>query len=76
MPRVGGLRGVGAGFGVPQVLVHEGDSHAALADRRRNALDGTESDVAAGEDARDARLEEVRVPVELPPSRGAHNRSR
>ena len=51
---------------LPEVLVHEGDRHAALADCRRDALHGAESDVAAGEDARDARLEEVRVPVELP----------
>jgi hypothetical protein len=49
-----------------EVLVHEGDRHAALADCRGDALDGAESDVAAGEDARDAGLEEVRVAVELP----------
>ena len=47
--------------------MHEGDGHAALADRCRDALDGAEPDVAAGEDAGDARLEEVWVPVELPP---------
>src|SRR5262249_36320222 len=51
------------------VLVHEGDRHAALADRRGNALHRAEPDVAAGEDAGDARLEEVRVAVELPPAR-------
>src|SRR6185437_3566464 len=49
-----------------QVLVHEGDRHAALADGRRHALDGPEADVAAGEDAGDARLEQVRVALELP----------
>ena len=56
-----------AGLSVlPEVLVHEGDRHAALADCRRDTLHGAESDVAAGEDARDARLEEVRIAVELP----------
>ena len=48
--------------------MHEGDGHAALAYRSGDALDGTEADVSAGEDARDARLQEERVPVELPPS--------
>src|SRR5437899_8998057 len=59
-------------FGLPEVLVHEGDRHAALAYRRRDPLHGAESDVAASENARDARLEAVRVPVELPRSRGVH----
>ena len=59
-------------LGVAQVLVHEGDRHAALADRCRYPLHGAEPDVAAGEDARDARLEEVRVPFEWPPSGVAH----
>ena len=48
--------------------MHEGDRHAALADRRRDALDGAGADVAAREDARDARLEEVGVAVEIPAS--------
>src|SRR5262249_38223715 len=55
-----------------EVRVHEGDRHAALADCRRDALPEAESDITAGEDARDARLEEVGVPVVLPPSRRAH----
>ena len=46
--------------------MHEGDRHAALADGGGDAFDGAEADVAAREDARDARLEEVRVAVELP----------
>ena len=46
--------------------MHKGDRHAALADRRRNPLDGTKTDVAAREDARDARLEKVRVALEGP----------
>ena len=47
----------------------EGDRHAALADGRRNALHRGEPDVAAREDAGHARLEQVRVAIELPPSR-------
>src|SRR6185437_14800970 len=63
-----GSAGDGAGplLRLAQVLVHEGDRHAALADGRRHALDGPEADVAAGEDAGDARLEQVRVALELP----------
>ena len=48
-----------------QVLVDEGDRHAALADRRGDALDRAEADVAAREDAGDARLEQVGVALEL-----------
>src|SRR5262249_48725220 len=57
--------------GLVEVLMHEGDGHAALAYRSGDALDGTEPDVSTGEDARDARLQKKRVPVELPPSGGA-----
>ena len=59
-----------------QVLVHEGDRHAALADRRGNALDRAEAHVAAREDARHARLEQVRVALELPPARRRARRRR
>src|SRR5262249_11655643 len=59
-------------FGVPEVLVHEGDRHAALADGGGDAFDRAEPDIAAREDARDARLEQVRVAVELPASRVAY----
>jgi hypothetical protein len=51
-------------------LVHEGDRHAALADRRGYAPDGAGANVAAGEDAGDARVEEVRVAVVAPEARG------
>ena len=60
-----------AALGVLEVLVHEGDRHAALADRGGDALDRAEAHVAAREDARDARLEQVRVAVELPVRRAA-----
>src|SRR3954453_5164548 len=62
--RTAGLRA-----GVAQVLVHERDRHAALADRGRDALHGREPDVAAGEDAGHARLQEVGVALQRPPSR-------
>ena len=52
--------------------MHEGDRHASLADGGSDAFHGAVADVAAGEDPRDARLEEIRVTVELPSSRGAH----
>ena len=51
--------------------MHEGDRHAALADCGRDALDGGEAHVPAREDAGDARLEEVRIPVERPVPRSA-----
>src|SRR6186997_712985 len=66
----------GEGVGVLQVLVHERDRHASLADRGRHALHRRVADVAAGEDAGNARLEQVRVAVERPPARGAHVRAR
>ena len=47
----------------------EGDRHAALADGGRDALHRAVPDVAAGEDAGDARLEQVRVALELPAPR-------
>src|SRR5436190_11649048 len=59
----------------PQVLVDERDRHAALAYCSRDALDGAEADVAAGEDAGHAGLEEVRVALELPAAGGAHVRA-
>jgi len=46
---------------VPQELVHEGDGHAALPDRRRHALHGAQPHVAAGEDAGDAGLQQVGI---------------
>jgi len=55
---------------LPEVLVHEGDRHAAFADRGRDSLHRAEADVAAGEDARHARLEEVRVALDIPAARG------
>ena len=70
----GGLL-LGPRVSVLQVLMHEGDRHAALADGGGDALDGAEPDVAAREDARDAGLEQVRVAVELPAPRGASRRS-
>ena len=42
---------------LPEILVHEGDRHAALPDCCRDTFHGAESDIAAGEDARHARLE-------------------
>ena len=60
--------------GVLEVLVNEGDGHAALAHGRGDAFDRTEPDVAAGENARDAGLEEVGVAVEVPPARRSHLR--
>lgn len=41
-----------------QVLVHEGDGHAAFAHRRRHALDRAQPHVATGGDARQAGLEQ------------------
>ena len=53
-----------------QVLVDEGDRHAALADRRRDPLHRAVADVPAGEDPRDAGLEQVRVAAGLPATPG------
>ena len=60
---------------IPEVLMHEGDRHAALADGGGDALDRAEPHVAAGEDAGHARLEQVRVAVERPAPAGAHVRA-
>jgi hypothetical protein len=49
-----------------EVLVYEGDCHAALAHGGRDALDRAEPYVATGEDSRNARLQQVRVAVESP----------
>jgi hypothetical protein len=56
-------------------LVNELDRHAAFADGGGDALDLAEADVAARVDARNARLEEVRVAIELPTSCGADVRA-
>src|SRR5581483_104266 len=58
--------GLGPAVRLLQVLVHESDRHAALADRGGDPLDRAVADVAAGEDAGAARLEQLRVAVELP----------
>jgi hypothetical protein len=52
--------------------MHEGDGHAALADGSGDALHRAEPDIATREDARNGGLEEVRVALELPASRGTH----
>ena len=52
--------------------MHEGDRHAALADGRCDALDRAVADVAAREDPRNARLEQVRVALEGPASSRRH----
>jgi hypothetical protein len=49
--------GDGGRLSRPQVLVHEGDRHAAPADRGGDSLNRAEPDVAAGEDTWNARLE-------------------
>jgi hypothetical protein len=56
--------------------VHERDRHAAFTDCCRHALDGAESDVTAGEDAWDARLEEVGISAVEPLSGLARVRPR
>src|SRR5262249_9222608 len=58
--------------GLLQELVHEGDGHAALADRDGDPLHRAAADVAASEDAGDAGLEEVRVAT-LSPAAGLHH---
>ena len=59
------VRALGPRALVLEVLVHEGDGHAALADGGRDTLDRAEPHVATGEDAGNARLEQVGVAVEL-----------
>jgi hypothetical protein len=56
--------GLGDLLGLPQVLVHEGDRHAALLDRCCDPLDRADADVAARED----RL----IPIETDPVFGGH----
>src|SRR5688572_9493813 len=46
----------GCAVGALEVLMHEGDRHAALADGGGDPFDRREAHVAAREDARDARL--------------------
>ena len=64
------------GFGFLEVLVDERDRHAALSDGGGDALHRAEADVAAGEDAWDARLEQERIALELPPVGDAEIRAR
>src|SRR5205807_10588952 len=52
--------------GIPKVLMYEGNGHAALSDRGRDALHWAEAHVAARKDARNARLEKVGIAVERP----------
>ena len=71
-PTVAGDLLLGPRVRLLQVLMYEGDRHAALADGGGNTLYGGEPDVAAGEDARGAGLEQVRIAVELPAPGGGH----
>jgi hypothetical protein len=59
-----------AGLRLLEVLMDEGDRHAPLSDRGRDALDRPEADVAAREDARHARLQQVWIALEVPPVGG------
>src|SRR5690348_16384144 len=70
------LRLSGQEFGVPQELVDEGDRHAAFADSGRDPLDGPRTDVAAREDARNARLEEIGISLRGPRSGALQLRAR
>ena len=54
-----------------EILVDEGDHHAAFADARGDALDRVAAHVAGGEDAGDARFERERAALERPTSRGS-----
>ena len=51
---------------LPQVPVHEGDGHGALADGRGHPLHRVRPDVAGDEDAGEAGLQEARVAVGRP----------
>src|SRR5690348_11753262 len=55
-----------------KISVHERDRHAAFADRRRDALDRAQANVAAGEYARHAGFEQIRVARERPAT-GPHH---
>ena len=46
--------------------MHESDRHTALADRRRYALDGTQTDISASEDAGNTRFEQKGITVIRP----------
>ena len=61
---------------VLEVLVDEGDAHAALANRRSHALDRGESHVTAAEDPGNARFEEVRIAGGGPAAGRTHLRDR
>ena len=52
--------------------MYEGNGHAALSDRGRDALHWAEAHVAARKDARNARLEKVGIAVERPAPGCAH----
>jgi hypothetical protein len=54
---------------VREILVDESDRHAAFSDCGRDPLDWTQPDIAARENAGDARLKEVGVARVCPPSR-------
>ena len=56
--------------------MHEGDRHAALAHGGRDTLHRAQPDVAAREDPRGARLEQVGVAVELPATGGGDRGAR
>src|SRR5215218_1959472 len=57
-------------FAIFEVFAHERDRHAAFADGRGDALHWAGPNIAAREDAWNARFEEVRVAVEVPSPRG------
>src|SRR5579862_9914596 len=58
-------------FQLPQVLMDEGNRHAAFANRGGDPFHRAEPDIAAREDAGRARLQQVRVTLELPVSGAA-----
>src|SRR5437763_987677 len=61
----GGARAVSLGQ-LGQVLVNECNRHAAFADTRRDALDRAVANVARGENAGNAGLEQIRIARERP----------
>jgi len=52
--------------------VHQGDRHAALSDGGGHALDRAQAHVSAGEDAGEARLEQIGIAT-LGPAPGSHH---
>src|SRR5947207_3142278 len=60
------LHSAGRGTESTQVLVHEGNGHAAFANARGHALDRSVADVARGKNAGHARLEKIRIALERP----------